>query len=184
MILPIVRMYDSAAQAGEAVSRLLDAGLEPGQVNRVTPDTATTEDALVAAIASGRVLKAHARQYAQAILRGHSLVSVDAPFGTGRRYTEVMESCRPVARGIDEDVDMAGWDDATPFSCAFGLTVLLPPSRYSFLGLPSLTRGGGTTGAAFGLPELASPHFALFGTPNLSRNPAPFSALFKLPVLR
>jgi hypothetical protein len=184
MILPIVRIYDSATLAGEAVTRLLDAGLDSSQVNLVTPDTAATEETIAAAIASGMVLMAHAKQYAKAIKAGHSLVSVNAPFGTGRRYTEVMESCRPVAKGLDEEVAMAGWDEATPFSCAFGLPVLLPPSRYSFLGLPSLSRNGATTSASLGLAELASPDFMLFGTPKLSRNPAPFSSLFNLPVLR
>jgi hypothetical protein len=184
MIYPIVRMYASEQDAGRAYARLQACGLAPALINLVTPAKAGSEEAAVAAIAAGLVLKADAKVYAKGILRGNSLVSVSAPFGTGRTYEALLDEFHPVDSGLSEPDDGPVWDDAAPFSSAFGLPVLSAPSRYSFLGLPALSRSACTTSSALGLPELSSPDFALFGTPQLSRNPAPFSGIFNLPVIR
>ncbi len=51
------------------------------------------------------------------------------------------------------------------------------------LGLPVLTRRGRTTGEALHLPEVTARGGFTFGEPSLFDSPAPFSALFGLPVL-
>jgi hypothetical protein len=183
MIYPIVRMYANEQDAVRAYTRLQACGLASELINLVTPARASSENAAVAAIAAGLVLKAHARVYAQGILRGNSLVSVSAPFGTGRTYEAMLDEFNPVDSGLTEDHGGPVWDEAAPFSSAFGMPVLSAPSRYSFLGLPAISRAGATTSSSFGLPELARSDFALFGTPGLSRNPAPFSSILKLRVI-
>ena len=184
MIYATVRMYATAAEATHAFSLLEGRGLtrEDNHINLVTPGSAGTPDGIVAAITSGLVRKAHARVYAQGIARGLSLVSLVAPFGAGRMYEELLDALHPVDSGIPEERESLVWEDAAPFSSAFGFPVLARPHPYKFMGLPAILRGGRTTSAALGMGELASHELSVFGTPRLSRNPAPFSSLFRLPL--
>lgn len=186
MIYATVRMYATAAQAGKAFALLEDRGLTraDNHINLVTPAAGSSADALVAAITAGLVAKADARVYAQGILRGHSLVSLIAPFGAGRMYEELLDELGPVDSGLAVPESAPAWDDAAPFSSALGLRAISPPSPYRFMGLPAILREGRTTSEVLGLPELANPHLAVFGVPQLSHNPGPFSALFRLPLLR
>jgi hypothetical protein len=178
-------MYATAAAAGRAFAQLEDRGLtrEDNQINLVTPETAGSAEGLVAAIKQGLVLEADARVYAQGILRGHSLVSLMAPFGAGRMYEELLDALDPVDTGLAPPLPEPAWDDAAPLSSALGLPVILPPSPYQFMGLPAIIASGATTSAALGLGELARHDFTVFGTPRLSHDPAPFSALLHLPLL-
>jgi len=184
MIFPIVRMYASAQDARNAYAAVEKCGLSSDLINLVTSETSTFEDGLVAAITKGMVLAADARIYARGVLLGKGLVSVNAPFGTGRAYEDLLDSFNPVDSGIAPDGPTLVWDDAAPFSSAFGFPILSKPSRYAFMGLPSNSRDSQTTSKSLGLPELASSDFSLFGSPKLSRNPAPFSKLLGLKVLR
>jgi hypothetical protein len=178
-------MYATAAEAGRAFALLEERGLtrEDNKINLVTPATAGTAEGLVAAVKQGLVLAADAQVYAQGIQRGLSLVSLVAPFGAGRMYEELLDELHPVDSGVVEPHEALIWDDAAPFSSAFGWPVISPPSPYRFMGLPAIAASGRTTSACLGLAELTSPHLAVFGTPQLSRNPAPFSGLFRLPLL-
>jgi len=185
MIYATVRMYATPAEASKAFALLEDRGLtrEDNKINLVTPATASSADGLVAAIKLGLVLAADAKVYAQGIQRGLSLVSLVAPFGAGRMYEELLDELHPVDSGVVEPHEGVHWDDAAPFSSSFGWPVLSKPSPYLFMGLPAIDKSGATTSACLGISELSSPHLAVFGTPNLSRNPAPFSGLFRLPLL-
>jgi len=186
MIYAIVRMYANAEQAQRAVEKLEACGLsrEQCRINLVTSSSAATVEGLVGAITAGLVLKAHAQVYAQGVAQGRALVSLHAPFGTGRIYEEILDELGPVDSGVADDAAPPAWDDAAPFSSAFGWPVISKPNPYLFMGLPAILRSGATTSAALGLAELTSSDLAIFGTPALSRNPAPFSSLLHMPVLK
>jgi hypothetical protein len=184
MIHPIVRMFATTAQAQAAVASVKGYGLDSAAVSLITSASAPAADGIVAAIAKAKVLKSDAKVYAQGVLAGKALVVVDAPFGTGSIYEDVLDAAGPVDSGVAEPYWESGWDDAAPFSSALSLPVISRPSPYLFMGLPALLRSGRTTCASLGLPELASSSLAVFGSPNLSRNPAPFSGLLHLPLLR
>jgi len=184
MIHPIVRMYATTAQAQAAVASVRGYGLADTGISLITAASAPTAEGVAAAIAGAKVLKADAKVYAQGVLAGKALVVVDAPFGTGSIYEDVLDAAGPVDSGVPEPYWESGWDDAAPFSSALNIPVISKPSPYLFMGLPALLRSGRTTCASLGLPELASPDMAVFGRPTLSRNPAPFSGLLHLPLLR
>lgn len=184
MIYPIVRLYASAQEANTAISRVRACGLPGNQINLVAPSADAKLDDVIAAIKAGKVLAAHARIYAEQVLRGLWLVSVDAPGGTGRMYTNLLESANPVESGISDTTPGRAWDEATPLSCIFALPVISKPSPYAFLGFRAVLPAGRTTFSCIGLPEIASSSLAIFGSPRLSRNPAPFSSLFHLPLIR
>jgi hypothetical protein len=183
MIYAIVRMYATEHDARQALAKVQAEGLGTNDCNIVTPASGSSEAALVHAITSGLVLASDAHVYAKGVMAGKSLVSITPPPGMGRLYTFLLDTCHPVDSGVSEVSDGPMWDEATPLSCMLGLPVLTKPSGYSMLGLPQLTRTGCTV---FGriLPELADSSFAIFGEPNLSHNPSPFSSLLKLPLLR
>jgi len=183
MILPIVRLYATAQQANDAIAKVRANGLPSSQINLVGPTSAATEDALAAAIAKGNVLNAHAKVYAKKVKAGHYLVSVIAPGGTGRLYGNVLDAAGPSDMGIQETFPGRVWEEAAPFSCAFGLPILSKPSIYDFAGIGAIDRTGKTTSAKWGLPEIASSRLAVFGTPGVSHNPSPFSSLFHIPVI-
>jgi len=185
MIYAIVRLYANPADAAKAYALLEERGLtrEDHFINLVTPTTPA--GSVVAAIKDGgRVLEADAKIYAQGVARGLSLVSVHAPFGAGRMYEELLDELNPVDSGIPEAHEEVQWEDAAPFSSAFGFPVLSKPNPYLFMGLPAVAKSGATTSAFLGLGELASSHLSVFGTPQISRNPGPFSGLFRLPLLK
>ena len=195
MLYPIVRLYANSQDAEAAVAKVLASGLPRERVNLVTPSSAASEDGIVRCIAAGLVLTAQARAYAPAVRGGQYLVSVSAPGGTGVMYTALLESCHPVGGGIGERTQGRQWEEAAPFSSIFGLPVISPPSPYDFLGFPAVDRTGRTTSSSWGLPEIASSHFslfgnqdisqdfAIFGNPNVSGNPSPLSSLFHIPVI-
>jgi hypothetical protein len=185
---PIVRMYETEAQAREAVQKLKDEGFTEDSVFLVTPRSggeAGSPDAIAAAIMAGFVLRSHAKVYARDIQRGRSLVVVRAPFGYGQLATDLMASCGPVDTGLrlPQEPSIA-WDEAAPISSAFALPVLWrrQPAPFSaFLGLSPLARGRSFLSPMFG--ELGSSKFSLssvFGLGLLSRNGAPLSSLLGL----
>lgn len=195
MLYPIVRLYANTQDAEAAVAKVLANGLPRHRVNLVAPGSAASREALAARIAAGLVLKSDAQVYAAAVQGGQTLVSVDAPGGTGVYYTALLQSCNPVGGGRGERTPGRQWEEAAPFSSIFGLPVISPPSPYSFMGFAAVDRSGQTTSESIGIPAIASndlaifgsqdisQDFALFGQPNVSGNPAPFSSLFHLPVI-
>jgi hypothetical protein len=145
-----------------------------------------SDDPVLSAIMAGYVLKAHARVYAQQVRQGCSLVSIQAPFGTGGIAEGLLDECGPVKSGVDtSDDSLPLWDDGAPFSSALSMPTLVdataPFSR--FWVLPTITRKGGTVTGSLGLPEISSSDSYLFGTPSLSRSPSPLSSMLGLPTL-
>jgi hypothetical protein len=182
-------MYPTSQQANDARAKLLAWGAMSDEVNVVTPGSASTDEGIMAAIMAGYVLKADAKIYAQGIRRGLSLVSVQAPFGTGRLVTYMLDAFHPVSSGlVEKQADALLWDEATPVSSALRLPLLAQAATplSAFFLLPTLVRSGRTTCSALGLPELAdstSSISAAMGIPRLSHAAAPLSSLLKIPLL-
>ena len=103
-----------------------------------------------------------------------------APFARSTPYPASVSYGRPSPYGSSTP-----YDGPLPFPSSgepsLPSDVADPLSRA--LGLPTLSRRGRTTSEVLGLPTLANPDHFTFGSPRLSRDPAPFSRLFGLPVL-
>jgi hypothetical protein len=186
MIYPIVRLYDSAARAAEAVRKLADWGFLDEDIDVVGPDQAPNDDAAVAAIAKACVLRSDAAVYARGVRRGGTLVILRAPFGTGGTASDLLDECGPIDAGMAyREARPHGWDDAAPLSSALRMPtgVSSHDSFSAYWSLPLLSRTSRTLCSALGWSELSDSEFALFGRPGLSRNAAPFSNALKLPLL-
>jgi len=188
MTTTISRMYASHGQAMAAVAELENYGFGRGDIHVVGhPGTPGAEsgaaDAVMAALLKAYVLRAHAKVFAEGILRGGTLVVVHAPFGSAEAARTALDSAGPVDSGVPEPKpDYIDWDEAAPLSSGLQLPVLSrdPTPCSNFWGLPVLTRSQSSWS------ELASPHFTfsgMFGMGLLSRNPAPLSSMFGLKVL-
>jgi hypothetical protein len=197
MNLPIVRMYASPEQAKLAVERLRRWGFEQELINLVTasstppanaPASAASDDPVLSSILSGYVLKAHAKVYAAEVHQGRAMVAIRPPFGTGGIAEELMDECNPVksALVIEQRDPMPMWDEAAPFSSAFGLPVLVRATApfSAFWVLPVVTRRLKSLGAALGIPEVIRSSWYLFGEPKLSRSATPLSSMLGLPLLK
>lgn len=175
MSQPIVRVYDSAAKAQQAIDALVLNGFGTDLINMVAPrEPAQSLDDIAAAIRAGYVLKGYAKAYAGCVQRGQTVVSVRAPFGTGVMVTHLLDEAGPIDSGIPE-VREAGptWDEATPLSSALNLPVLAP-SNVTFSGfwqMPMVLRDGQRSQTTFPV--------------NLKKgkNPAPLSSLLGMPLL-
>ncbi len=193
IIHPIVRLYATAPAAQAAFDQLERDGFWPEEsITRVSPPasgaaSAAGDDAVLTAIMKAFVVKADAKIYAEGVRRGGHLIIVRAPFGTGGIVTDILDAHGPIATAVPSRAEVgAGWNEATPFSSAFRLPLLLNHSSgiSSFLSLPKLTPRGGTVCDALGVAELSNPHSYLSaGMGLLSQNAAPLSNLLRLPLL-
>lgn len=187
----ISRMYDSVERANAAAHALRNHHYIRFTDVHVTSRAAAdvSAEGIVAELLKVYILKAHARVYADGILRGGALVTVHAAFGTAVTALETLDEFGPVDSGVAEVRDRPRpWDDAAPCSSALGLPVLLgdTASFSRFWGLPLLSKSGGTTSSALGLPELSdsSPPFTgTFGMRLLSANGTFLSSMLGLPLL-
>lgn len=186
----INRLYDSADRARQAAEELRGHRLHKFTEVHVTGDGVPADEAAVlAALVKAKVLKAHARQLVPGVLRGGTLVTVHAPFGSAVAARQVLDRHGPIDSGLPDAHDPALWDEAAPMSSFFGVRVLIDheDSFSRFWSLPILTRQGRATCESLGLPLLSDssrPYKGLLGLPLLSRNPAPLSSLLGLPLLR
>lgn len=204
--LPVVRLYDSSQQAQRALDALRRWGFEPGRIVVLTASTATaaaspsatstpsaraatdaSDESLVAALRAASIPRAQVAQYAKALRRGHTLISVHAPFGTGGLVEDMLGPGEPVV--VERSRHSAGHllpsDDPAPLSETLGLPTLTRRGRTTSeaLGLPTVVRSGRTTSEALGLPTVTNTDHYTLGAPRLSDQAAPFSRLFGLPVL-
>ncbi len=188
----ICRMYPSHEQAqGAAQALRTDRFDDFPFVNVVGAHTVTptTLDTVTAAIAKCHVLKAHARVYAEGVLRGGTLVIVHAPFGSALLAQQILDEHGPVESGFAETSDrLQAWDEAAPMSSALHCRVLLDDSATfsRFWNVRPLTKKQRTTSAALGLPELSRQRGSFNGTvgmPLLSNKGTILSSLLGLPVL-
>ena len=87
----ISRMYATGEAAGNAAAELEEEGFD--EVHVVHPPVAREGSnipvsAIAAQIAQGNVLLADARIYAEGVAKGGSLVTVHAPFGSGKKAAQ------------------------------------------------------------------------------------------------
>lgn len=179
MLYPLIRMYDSAHKAADAVAKIKQWGITDDLISVIGPGAthAGADDGVVGAFMAAYVLKSRAIVYAREVHQGHTAVVVHAPFGTGRLVTHALNSAGPV-RYDDPLAEEPGerYSDATPLSSTVGLPVL---SKWRpFLGLPTLT---GTQSPVFGFAQLTSGG-TMFGT-QLSKSATPLSSMIGLPTL-
>jgi hypothetical protein len=200
--LPIVRLYATAEQARIALASLQRWGFEPELITVVgppairpagmlpptgrMPGSERDDDALAGALRGAGIPASHVAHYAGAVRNGATLVSVQAPFGTGGIAEELLDSGDPVVPEHSPfHTPLLPSNLAAPLSSALGLPTVTAHGRTTSeaIGLPTVSREGRATSEAVGIPTLASPDHFTFGTPRVSHNPAPFSSLFGLPVL-
>lgn len=177
---PIVRQYATSGQAQRAVEALRRWGFESERITVVSTaslrppvpgagDSAERDAVVQRAIEAGAVPRADARRHAEAVQGGRTLVSVEAPFGTGGIAEELLDQCEPVAADFEATpVPLLPSDLAAPLS--------------EMLGMPAITRRGRTASEALGIPTLTQRDHFTFGNPRVGDNAAPFSRLFGLPV--
>jgi len=182
---PIVRMYSSGQQAAAAVSALKEWGFPDSAITVIAPDSHASEEAVVSALASGFVERSRARHYAHGVRKGETAVVVRAEFGKGEAATYHLNRADPVSRTeVFREPFVGAWDEAAPFSSIFRLRTVT--EFRPFGGLPTITSRGRTLGTRLGFRELSAsnqPTTEGFGMPMLSNSAAPFSSLFKLPVI-
>ena len=185
----ISRMYASAEVAQAAAAELAEEGFD--EVFVVSPPSKPDVplSAIAAQIAQGRVHLSDAKIYAHGVANGGSLVTVHAAFGSGMLATSILESHGPIASGMPEPAPEILWNEATPFSSAMMVPLLLddPTPMSRVIGLPALGGSSCSFSGMLGLPLLSdtgSMPEGRWGLPFLSRNPAPLSSLLGLPLLK
>jgi len=177
LIYPIVRLYATAQQAADALAKLKKEGYTDDLITLVAPAAQQSKEGIAAAIAAGYVLQSEAKAYAEDVLKGHSLVIVRAPFGSGGKTEKILDSAHPVSSGISVPADRAAlWDEAAPLSSALKIPVLSKGLFSTFWTLPLLTRSN----FRLPFPELTR---SSRSTTALSNNATPLSSLLHIPLL-
>lgn len=189
MILPIVRLYESAAKAAAAVAALREFGIAADAIRVVAPpDKEPSRDAVAKDIMSGLVLRAHAVRYAEQVVAGRTLVSVRAPFGMSGLVIDMLEAAGPVAYSLPPVREKSvAWDEATPLSSALFLPVLKRGAApFSDLwGLRTLKKGLSPLAFTLGDPSASSETTSeMFGMPTVVRRRPGWSTSFGLPLLK
>lgn len=184
----ISRMYGSAADAQSAVEELREEGFN--EIFVVSPPAGEQPpvSAIAALITQGRVWIEDAKIYAKGVAAGHTLVTVHAPFGSGSKISNILDSHNPVASGLPEPEPEVVWDEAAPLSSAMHWPTKLkdpiPASRT--IGLSPLTDPDWSFSGMLGLSLLSDsgkPMESRIGFPLLSDNPAPLSSMLGLPTI-
>lgn len=184
----ITRMYASAASAAKAAEELREEGYDDLFVVNPASGSDVPLSAIAAQIAQGRVHLPEARIYAKGVAAGHSLVTVHAPFASGKLAEAILEAHGPIDSGLPRVGELHLWDEAAPLSSAMFMPVLIddPAPMSKVLGIPAVTAGDCTVSEAIGLPLLSDGEMGdrgRLGLPYLSDNPTPLSSLLGLPVL-
>lgn len=193
MSFEITRLYANREAAAAAAKELKDEGFDDVRV--VNPPganadgTMPSQDVVAAWITEGNVLLSDAKIYADCVLKGHSLVTVHAGFGTGVTATDILESHGPIPSPLPAPEPFTYWDEATPMSSALALPVLCddPTPGSKVLGMSPLTDPNFSLSSMLGMPLLSNggdPGEGRWGFKFLSDNPTPLSSMFGLPVLK
>ena len=185
----ISRMYASAEVAQAVAAELAEEGFDEVYVVSPPSKPDVPLSAIAAQIAHGRVYLPDAKVYAQGVANGGTLVTVHAAFGAGMKATSILESHNPIASGKAEPAPEILWNEATPFSSAMMVPLLIddatPMSRV--IGIPALGGSNCSFSSMIGLPLLSDTSRmpeGRWGLPFLSKNPAPLSSMLGLPLLK
>jgi hypothetical protein len=188
----IARLYDSRSQARSAYEALLAAGT-PRRFTEIVESPDDTEVGTMALIGAsakaGRLLGEYSDFYLSRMQPGQSLVVVDTELGMSVTAIDILESHGALDITHEtpamKEAYVSFSEKAAPLSSMFGWSVLSPKpeTSSSFWGFPELSHGLSFFGRFF--PPLASSSFTMFpvrgGLP--SRNPAPLSSMFGMPLL-
>ena len=161
----ISRLYANAADAGSAVEALKAHRFSDKEIFVVGPPTSgkASIDNLTSAIANGAVPKADAAIYAKGVAKGGTLVSVQAPFGTGAKASGLLDSHKPIPSGVTPGLTTGG----------FSLGDL-----WKGAARPNRPAGGSVDW------NDAAPLSSWFDWPTLLDDPTPLSSYWKLNVLK
>ncbi len=190
-----VRIYASEGGANAAVARLARAGFRKSNIFLPSLAAGKEIDTVHAAVEDGTLPEAQSKICIRSLKEGHSLVSVEAPFGRGKAALATMESADTVYS--DKLSRYTADDDPAPFSELLGLPVLSNVesstqllnsdwSLSSVFGIRLLSKNSTPLSSFFGLPVLSKPKRnwnRSFGLPLLSKNATPLSSLFGIPTL-
>jgi hypothetical protein len=173
----IYRAFGNAAQADQAVKALRVLGLGGRQITVVEPPAgasggADVQEKLVATLKDARIRIARARDLAQRIVNGDTVVCVAAPFGLAMPAINALEEAGPLDLGFEEpgEAYVAAGEVAAAFSEALSLPVLTRPGPVlsRFFGLPTLLPAGKALGFGHLLGTGAKPYSGFLGLPLLS----------------
>lgn len=185
--MPILRMYNTIEDAMQAVTDLKQASFGRIGIQLVAK---TADEISVEALTQMGVQPAQAQRFLRRVSDGGALVIAEAPFGTARGVTEVLDRSRPNDTGVSQALETRSLDStygggprdgAAPLSSALNIPVLLndPSPLSSYLKLPTLSRRQTTTFPLRDVPRLSetpAPFSSALGMPLLSENPAPLSS--------
>lgn len=184
----ITRMFADPATAAKAADELREEGYDDLFV--VNPPSAadTPVSAIAAQIALGRVHLPEARIYAQGVAAGRALVTVHAPFGSGKLAETILDSYGPVDSGLPRPEPDKVWDEGAPLSSALMMPLLIddPDPMSKVLGIAAVSSGNCSLSAMIGMPLLTAGELGergKLGLPFLSANATPLSSALGLPVL-
>lgn len=174
----ISRIYATKADADAAIEDLQKGGFKPeeifvveppaGQLAAFSSDRRAVVNQIADAIAKACIVKREAAVYAEHVAKGGVFVTVHAPFGVGRKATNLLDDHDPVDAGVEAPAHpRARYDEATPLS--------------STLRLPLLSSNPTPCGAVLGLPSVLSAD--AFRSVTVFHAPAPLSNLLGLPVM-
>jgi hypothetical protein len=188
---PIVRLYDTARQATDAANALRGRGFADHLINMVSGEgNAGSQEDIAKAIMAGWVLKHEAFVYATAVQQGKSLVSIRAPFATGRRCARIMDGFGPAESPVKPTREpLPQWDDAAPLSSALWWPVAVDSSApfSATFGMATLAREAAPLSRLFCWTTKSrnpTPFSSMLGLPLLAKNPAPFSSMLGLRLLK
>lgn len=183
----ITRLYATAATAAQAAEELREEGFD--DIFVVTPAGSDVPlSAIAAQITEGRVHLSDARIYAKGVAAGHALVTVHAPFASGKLAETILDGHGPIDSGLPKPPPEILWDEATPLSSALMIPLLIdaPDPISKVIGIPAVTGGNCSLSETIGLPLLTTGEMpdSRWGMRFLSNNPTPLSSLLGLKVLK
>lgn len=184
MTRTISRMYSSHAAAKKAAQELKDQNFREVHVFTGEGSMASHDDH-VEALTKTMHLKSHAKVYAEGLKKGHSLVSVHAPWGSQLEASALLDGHGPIESGVaGYKVKSLAWDERTPMSSALLAPVLAKTARpfEKIWNVRSHTKTMKHVSSKLGM-ELLSKKALKMGAKHLSANATPLSSRLGLPLL-
>ncbi len=194
MTIPVVRVYEKAKQAQDAVAELKQGGFADDLVLLLTPGLEGVDDStetISKAITIGSSLGDDAELCAESLRQGRSVVVALAPFGRGLPTAKILDSHKPIPTEVERAKrptardGAAEWERGAPLSSAFGLPILSrndPAPLSDALWIKTLSKGRSFES----MRPLTRPDWTFsssFGMKLLSHDPAPLSKLLGIKTL-
>ena len=184
----IPRLFSSSTNAAAAVKDVLDYRFGENEVFTIEGAAGSSREDLVAQIAQAGIAKQHVAAYADKVQGGSTLIVVQAPFGSARKATVLLDRHQPLPAVVAPPLAPArmSYDKATPVSSIFQWKTLIsdptPLSsffRWAVLSPFSLSRSRGFSE----LTDNVAPLSKALNWPLLTENVAPLSQKMKWGLL-